>query len=50
MIENRQDDDWCTLENVLKENARILELARIHKVNYVLIDEEYKINIEWHND
>ena len=50
VIENRQDDEWCTLENVLKENARLLELARIHKVNYVLIDEEYKINIEWHND
>ncbi len=46
IIENRMDDEWCTLENVLKENAKVLELARKHNVNYFLIDGEYEIDID----
>ena len=45
IIENRIDDEWCTLETVLKENAKILELARKHNVNYFLINGEYEIDI-----
>ncbi len=44
-IENRLDDEWCTLENVLEDNARFLELAQKYGVNYILIDEKYEINI-----
>ncbi len=36
----------CTLERVLKDNARFLEFAKSHGVNYVLIDDNYDINIE----
>ena len=46
IVESRLDDDWCTIESVLKDNAAVLELARKHNVNFVLIDGEYKINIE----
>ena len=46
IIEKRLDDEWCTLESVLKDNAQILELAQEHKVNYILIDDNYKVNID----
>ena len=45
IIENRLNNDCCTLESILKDNAEILRLAKKHKVNYILIDDEYKINI-----
>lgn len=44
-IENRIDDDCCTIQSVLADNARMLELAQKHKVNYLLIDDKYKIDI-----
>lgn len=44
-IEDRLDDEDCTLQSVLKDNAHILELARKNRVNYILIDSEYKIDI-----
>lgn len=46
IIENRLDDDWCTKENVLKENNEILEQVKHYKLNYVLIDDKYEINID----
>ena len=46
IIENRLDDAWCTIESVLKDNERMLELAQQHKVNYVLIEDVYEVNIE----
>jgi len=46
VIENRIDDDYCTLETVLEDNRQVLELAIAHKVNYILIDDEYKIDID----
>ncbi|MBE5948838.1 MAG: adenylate kinase [Lachnospiraceae bacterium] len=45
VIENRMDDEDCTLESVLEDNAKVLELARKHKVNYVLIDDKYEVDI-----
>ena len=46
VIEKRIDDEGCTLESVLAENARMLELAKEHKVPYLLIDEEYEIDLD----
>ena len=46
VIENRLDDEWCTLESVLTDNAQILELAKKHKVNHVLIDDKYEVDID----
>lgn len=45
-IENRLDDEGCTIESVLEENARFLELAKKNNVKYVLIDDKYKIDID----
>ena len=46
IIENRSNDEWCTLESVLADNAQVLELAQKHKVNYILIDDKYELDIE----
>ena len=46
VIENRLDDEWCTLESVLEDNAEILKLAELNKINYILIDDKYDINID----
>ena len=45
VIENRLDDSDCTLESVLNDNAKTLELAKKHNVNYVLIDEKYEVDV-----
>lgn len=45
IIESRLDDD-CTLESVIEDNRQVLELAIAHEVNYILIDDEYKIDID----
>ncbi len=44
VIENRLCDD-CTIESVLSDNQKMLERAKKHNVNYLLIDTEYKIDI-----
>ncbi|MBQ9913305.1 MAG: AAA family ATPase [Clostridia bacterium] len=45
IIEKRLDDSDCTLETVLRDNAQVLALAERYGVNYVLIDEEYEVDI-----
>ena len=45
-IENRLDDEWCTMESVLEDNAEVLSLALKHNVNYILIEDKYKISID----
>jgi adenylate kinase family enzyme len=46
VMESRLDDTGCTEERVLADNAKMLELAQKHKVNYILIDDKYEINID----
>lgn len=45
VIENRLDDD-CTLESVLEDNEKVLALAQKHRQNYVLIDDEYRVDVD----
>ncbi len=45
VIEERLDDEWCTLESVLEDNANMLRLAKEHNASYLYIDESYDINI-----
>ncbi len=45
-IENRLDDEWCTMESVLADNAEMLALAQRYNVNYILIEDKYEINID----
>ncbi len=47
IIENRIDDEWCTVESVLEDNAKNLELAKIHNVNFVLVDDEYEVDVDF---
>ena len=46
VIENRLDVEWCTIESVLTDNAEVLALAKKHNVNFILIDDNYEINID----
>ena len=46
IIENRLDDEWCTMESVLADNADVLSLAKKYNVNYILIEDKYEINVE----
>ena len=45
-IENRLDDECCTMESVLADNAEMLVLAQRYNLNYILIEEKYEINID----
>ena len=44
VIESRLFDD-CTLEDLLEDNAKNLELAKKHKSKYILIDDKYEIDL-----
>lgn len=46
VIENRLDDEWCTMDRVLQDNAQYLQLAMRHKANYLLIEDKYEIEID----
>lgn len=46
VVESRLDDEWCTMESVLEDNAQFLEMAKKSNVKYVLIDDEYAIDID----
>ena len=45
-IENRLDDEWCTMENLSEANKEMLSLAQQHNANYILIDDKYEIKID----
>lgn len=45
IIENRIDDSHCTMDTVLRDNARILMLCEHHNTNCILIDDTYQIDI-----
>ena len=46
VIENRQCDEWCTMESVLEDNKKALSLAKKHGANYILIEDKYEIDID----
>ena len=45
-IENRLDDEWCTVESVLADNAEMLALAQKYNADYILIEDKYEISID----
>ena len=45
IIENRLDDEGCTMDSVLADNVHTLNLAKKHAVNYILIDDKYEVDI-----
>ena len=46
IIEKRLNDEGCTLESVLADNAELLNLAQKYHANYILIKDKYEINID----
>lgn len=46
VIENRLDDKDFTIKSAIDDNTNVLEFAKKHKVNYILINDEYKIDID----
>ena len=45
VIEDRKDDGDLCLETVLEDNATFLSQAKKHGLPYLLIDEDYKIDL-----
>lgn len=45
-IEERLDDEGCTLESVLRDNAQVLELAQKNNADCILIDNEYERTVD----
>ena len=45
-IEQRMDDTGCTMETVMEDNAHCLKMCEEHGYPYILIDKEYKIEIQ----
>lgn len=50
VIEERLEDESCMLESVLEDNAHTLELVQKNKVPYILIDDEYNVDVDIIND
>ena len=46
VIEKRLDDGYCTIDNILAYNKKMLELAKKYNVNYILIENDYQIDID----
>ena len=44
VIENRLFDD-CVIDDVVKQNEKVLKLAQKHNVNYILIDDKYEVDV-----
>lgn len=45
-IEKRLDDEYCTMERILEENKEVLNLAQEHMAKFILIDDQYEINMD----
>ena len=43
-IEDRLDDGYCTVDNLIRDNAEALRMCRLHNAEYFLIDGEYNVD------
>lgn len=46
VVENRMEDEDCTMEAVLRDNADILKQCQDNQVGFLLIDDEYRVDVE----
>ena len=46
VIEDRLDDEGLTIEMIRRDNVRMLKKCIKHGAEYILIDEDYRIDIE----
>lgn len=45
-IESRLDDSYCTMESMIEENVENLKMCKKYDCNYILIEDEYKVDID----
>lgn len=45
VVENREDNEDCAVETLLRDNAETLEQCRKFGVNYLLIDGDYQLDL-----
>lgn len=45
IVEHRIDDSDCTLDSLLRDNAQTLESCREYGVPYILIDQDYHVEL-----
>lgn len=45
-IEKRIDDSWCTMEFLIEENSRYLDMCEKHQYSFILIDEGYEVDVD----
>lgn len=46
IIERRLDDQCCTVEALVHDNAETLKMCQSYGVDYILIDGDYSVDIE----
>ena len=46
-IERRLDDSYCTMETLLQDNAETLEQCKNYGVEYILIENEYCVDLDF---
>jgi len=46
-VEARLDDSYCTVENLIHDNAEALKMCRLYHADYLLIDREYPLDIDF---
>lgn len=46
VVEQRLDDSWCTPEQLIRDNSAILNECRKAGQEYILIDKEYRVDID----
>lgn len=45
-MEKRIDDSWCTMEFLIEENSRYLDMCEKHQYPFILIDEGYEVDMD----
>lgn len=46
VIENREEDNYCKKELLLRDNRISLEMCEKYGCDYILIDDKYKVDID----
>ena len=47
-IERRLDDSYCTMETLLQDNAETLEQCKNYGVEYILIENEHCVDLDFY--
>ena len=45
-VEKRVDDTWCTMEVLVEENARYLDMCEKYQYPFILVDDDYEVEVD----